>query len=161
MLASVCFLLLRFIISCHLSGRREASCASCGHSRPRSRLGSTVMIATLKKLDKMASDDDALINSAIKKLHEFIYLQYPAKLLWTACTTLAVTTRNTAWFKIRGIILKQILPQNQVGESNPNGPKAGDRPSRTVTNLGWADTKKRQDVLKRLNLYPPQRCGGY
>ena len=46
-----------------------------------------------------------------------------------------------------------------VGESNPNGPKAGDKPSRDVTNLGW-DTKKRQDVLKRLNLYPPQRCGG-
>jgi hypothetical protein len=66
-----------------------------------------VMIATLKKLDKMASDDNALINSAIKKLHEFIILKYPAKLIWTACTSLAITTRNTAWFKIRGIILKQ------------------------------------------------------
>jgi uncharacterized protein YfdQ (DUF2303 family) len=73
-----------------------------------------VMIATLKKLDKIASDDDALINSAIKKLHEFINLKYPAKLIWTACTTLAVTTRNSAWFKIRGIILNQINSYHEL-----------------------------------------------
>ena len=65
-------------------------------------------------MDKMASDDDALINSAIKKLHEFINLQYPAKLIWTACTTLAVTTRNTAWFKIRGIVLKQTKSYHEL-----------------------------------------------
>ena len=67
-----------------------------------------VLIATLKKLHKMSSDDRALILSAIQKLHEFVHLDYPAKLLWTACTTLAVITRNSTWFKIRGAILKQI-----------------------------------------------------
>ena len=71
----------------------------------------------------MSSDDKALVPSAIQKLHEFTHLEYPTKLIWTACTTMAVVTRNTTWFKIRGIILRQFPPQRRV--SNPNGPKAG------------------------------------
>ena len=63
----------------------------------------------------MSSDDNALIPSALQKLNEFIRLDYPAKLLWTACTTLAVTTRNPTWFKIRGAILKKFLPDKTTG----------------------------------------------
>ena len=66
-----------------------------------------ILIATLKKLHKMASDEQSLLSSAVQKLSEFIDLNYPAKLIWTACTTLAVTTRNTTWFKIRGIALNR------------------------------------------------------
>ncbi len=50
-----------------------------------------VLISTLKKLHKMASDDKALVPSALQKLHEFVCLDYepgrPTKLLWTVCTT--------------------------------------------------------------------------
>ena len=66
-----------------------------------------VLIAVLKRLHKMASDDKALVPSAIQKLHEFTNLEYPAKLIWTACTTLALTTRNPTWFKIRGAVRTQ------------------------------------------------------
>ena len=65
-----------------------------------------VLVATLKKLDKMASNEQELVHSAMQKLNEFIQLKYPKKLIWTACTTLAVVTRDIAWFKIRGAILK-------------------------------------------------------
>ena len=63
-------------------------------------------LATLKKLDKMASNEQELVYSAMQKLYEFIQLKYPKKLIWTACTTLAVCTRDAVWFKIRGAILK-------------------------------------------------------
>ena len=74
-----------------------------------------VLIAVLKRLHKMASDDKALVPSAIQKLHEFTNLEYPAKLIWTACTTLAVTTRNPTWFKIRGAVRKQNPPCKTTG----------------------------------------------
>ena len=74
-----------------------------------------VLLAVLKKLYKMSSDDKALVPSAINKLHEFIALEYPAKLIWTACTTMAVTTRNPTWFKVRGAVLKQIPPRKTTG----------------------------------------------
>ena len=74
-----------------------------------------VLIAVLKRLHKMASDDKALVPSAIQKLHEFTNLEYPAKLIWTACTTLAVTTRNPTWFKIRGAVRKQNPPRKTTG----------------------------------------------
>ena len=74
-----------------------------------------VLISTLKKLHRMASDDKTLVPSALQKLNEFACLDYPAKLLWTACTTMAVTTRNTAWFKIRGAILNKFLPDKMTG----------------------------------------------
>ena len=65
-----------------------------------------LLVATLKKLDKMASNEQELVHSAMQKLNEFIVLNYPKKLIWTACTTLAVVTRDIVWFKIRGAILK-------------------------------------------------------
>ena len=52
------------------------------------------LMACLKKVHKMASDAPALKTSAAQKLAEFSRLQYPRKLLWTACTTMGVTSRD-------------------------------------------------------------------
>jgi predicted GIY-YIG superfamily endonuclease len=60
-----------------------------------------VLMACLLKVDKMASDDAALVSSAAQKLAEFTRLCYPRKMLWTACTTMGVKTRHRAWFQVR------------------------------------------------------------
>ena len=49
----------------------------------------------------MASDPTALKTSAVQKLAEFARLKYPSKLLWTACTTMGVNTRDPTWFRVR------------------------------------------------------------
>ena len=59
------------------------------------------LTACLKKLQKMASDPIALKTSAVQKLAEFARLKYPSKLLWTACTTMGVNTRDPTWFRVR------------------------------------------------------------
>ena len=61
----------------------------------------STLSAVMKKIHKMASDDRALYHSAIQKIHEFLHLEYPKKMLWTTCTTMGVLTRNTTWFDIR------------------------------------------------------------
>ena len=66
----------------------------------------SVLTATLKKVDKMASDDVCLLKSALWKLAEFAKLKYPIQALLRACTLVAVTTRNTAWFKVRNTFAK-------------------------------------------------------
>ena len=58
-------------------------------------------MACLLKVNKMASDDAALVSSAAQKLAEFTRLGYPRKMLWTACTTMGVKTRDRAWFQVR------------------------------------------------------------
>ena len=60
-----------------------------------------VLMACLQKVHKMASDGAALWMSATQKLAEFVNLNYPRKMLWTACTTMGVSTRNTVWFRVR------------------------------------------------------------
>ena len=60
-----------------------------------------VLMACLKKVHAMASDKRALRQSAQDKLHEFFTLQYPAKMLWGACTTMGTHTRDPAWFDVR------------------------------------------------------------
>ena len=65
-----------------------------------------MLISTLKKVNKMASDDTSLMNSAIWKLAEFAKLRYPIQALLRACTLVAVTTRNATWFKVRGAFSK-------------------------------------------------------
>ena len=55
----------------------------------------------MRKVHAMASDDQALYQSAIAKLSEFWHLDYPEKLIWTACTTIGVQTRIATWFDIR------------------------------------------------------------
>ena len=61
----------------------------------------SVMMACLKKVHSMASDPHVLRGSAVQKLAEFARLQYPRRLLWSACTTMGVHTRNPAWFRAR------------------------------------------------------------
>ena len=47
----------------------------------------------------MASDATALKISATQKLAEFLTTPISAQaFLWTACTTMGVTSRDTAWF---------------------------------------------------------------
>lgn len=59
------------------------------------------MMACLTKVHKMASDKDARITSGIKKVTEFLRLKYPRKMMWSACTTMGVKTRDPSWFRIR------------------------------------------------------------
>ena len=59
------------------------------------------LMACLQKVQKMASDYDVVRSSALQKVSEFAALKYPRKMLWTACTTMGVTTRDTAWFRVR------------------------------------------------------------
>ena len=59
------------------------------------------LMACLTKVQKMASDDPALRKSAMQKVAEFARLRYPRKMLWTACTTMGVSTRCPAWFRAR------------------------------------------------------------
>ena len=61
----------------------------------------SIMMACLKKVEKMASDNKLLYHSGLQKLHEFENLNYPLKMLWTACTTMGVISRNPTWFEIR------------------------------------------------------------
>ena len=60
------------------------------------------MISTLKKVNKMASNDENLVKSAYWKLKEFARLKYPIPALLTksTCSVVAVTTRNPAWFQV-------------------------------------------------------------
>ena len=59
------------------------------------------LMACLRKVHGMASDGLALRSSALQKLAEFAALRYPPKLLWSACTTMGVATRDTIWFRVR------------------------------------------------------------
>ena len=61
----------------------------------------STLMACLSKVHKMASDQDILCDSAVQKIAEFSGLRYPRRLLWTACTTMGVKTRNPAWFRAR------------------------------------------------------------
>ena len=60
-----------------------------------------VLMACLLKVDKMASDERTRLTSAKAKVAEFVRLQYPRRMLWTACTAMAMKTRHPAWFKVR------------------------------------------------------------
>ena len=71
------------------------------HSYTPWRAKRSVMIATLKKVQKMASDPTSLTRSAIWKLMEFRRLKYPPAALLKACSALAVTSRNPTWFRVK------------------------------------------------------------
>ena len=49
----------------------------------------------------MANNNWALKDSAGQKLCEYMRLKYPRKLLWSACTTMGVQSRNPTWFDIQ------------------------------------------------------------
>ena len=59
------------------------------------------MVAILRKLHVMASDNEQLWYSGVQKLYEFEQLGYPRSLRTYACATLAKSTGNTTWFRIR------------------------------------------------------------
>ena len=61
----------------------------------------SIMMACLKKVALMASDNRALRKSATDKLYEFYKLSYPKKMLWAAATTMGVQSRNPTWFDVR------------------------------------------------------------
>ena len=61
----------------------------------------SVLQATLMKVHNLASDNENIYVSAKQKLAEFRRLQYPERMLWTACTTVGVRTRRRIWFTIR------------------------------------------------------------
>ena len=54
-----------------------------------------------ERVHLMANNNQTLRDSAVQKLHEFIRLDYPRKLLWSACTTIGVQSRNPTWFDVR------------------------------------------------------------
>ena len=59
------------------------------------------MMSVLKKVEAYGNDDGMIFGSARKKLAEFKNLNYPKKMLWTACTTMGVHTRRAIWFEVR------------------------------------------------------------
>ena len=65
------------------------------------------MQACLRKVHNTASDDHVLWLSAVQKLAEFRRLQYPWHMLYLACTTLGVATRNTTWFRVRDTVKRK------------------------------------------------------
>lgn len=60
-----------------------------------------LVIASLRKVHKMASDKRRLYESAIAKLREFIALSYPLSLLKAVCNLLGFTTGERTWVTIR------------------------------------------------------------
>ena len=76
----------------------------------------SIITACLRKIQKLSSDDTAMIKSATHKLNEFTQLKYPRTTLKGICTFLAATSGNGAWISVR----------NQIQWTPRNGPKAGD-----------------------------------
>jgi hypothetical protein len=63
-----------------------------------------LVIASLRKVHKMASDREQLFHSAIDKLREFVNLSYPLNLLRSACNLLAYTSAERTWLAVRNSI---------------------------------------------------------
>ena len=59
------------------------------------------LIATLKKLHTMASDNKELLHSASRKLEEFRLLKYPLGIRRYMCSIMARDTANMTWRTIR------------------------------------------------------------
>ena len=55
----------------------------------------------MKKVHKMASDGQALKESALQKLEEFRRLRYPSGLLRGVCNFMFATTRASGWIAAR------------------------------------------------------------
>ena len=63
-----------------------------------------ILTACLRKVQKMASTRELLINSGRSKIREFQKLAYPNSILKGVCTFLAATTGNDAWIAVRSTI---------------------------------------------------------
>ena len=64
------------------------------------------LLASLRKVHFMASDDIMLIGSALEKIREFVLLSYPKRMLHATCTKMGVLTRNATWFVIRQLAMR-------------------------------------------------------
>ena len=60
-----------------------------------------VITASLRKVAKMASDNNMMVPSAFQKIQEFLNVGYPPKLLRKLCAYMGTTTGNGAWIGIR------------------------------------------------------------
>lgn len=60
-----------------------------------------LVVACMRKVHKMASDQAQRYCSAVNKLREFIALQYPTPLLQSICNLMAYTTNEPIWITIR------------------------------------------------------------
>ena len=60
----------------------------------------STLIATLKKVDRMASDATMRYYSAHDKLHEFTQLGYPDAMLKYACQRIGRETGHAIWFQV-------------------------------------------------------------
>ena len=58
----------------------------------------------LRKVQRMASDRDALESSGRDKIREFVDLGYPRRMLKAICNFLGASTRERGWFDVRDSI---------------------------------------------------------
>ena len=63
-----------------------------------------LVLATLRKVHRMASDKRCRYRSAMAKIREFIALTYPTTLLRSICNRLAYTTGDSTWVGVRNSI---------------------------------------------------------
>ena len=63
-----------------------------------------IVLATLKKVQKMASDADELWKSAVPILQEFQGLGYPLGILKFMCSVVARDTNNRLWLDLRNYL---------------------------------------------------------
>ena len=69
-----------------------------------------VLMASLQKVRKMASDSAVMHQSAIQKLREFRMLGYPVSVLRGVCTYMAAVTHEYQWIKIRAEVTEWAPP---------------------------------------------------
>ena len=62
------------------------------------------LLATLKKVDRMANNEDQLWKSALPILQEFKNLRYPKGILKFMCSVTGRDHNNNIWFKIRDYV---------------------------------------------------------
>ena len=67
------------------------------------------LLGTLKKVDRMASDANERIPSALDKCREFLSLGYPVGILRYMCGLLAAETGHKEWLRI-----KRMLPEQRT-----------------------------------------------
>ena len=71
------------------------------HSGASYTLKRGILLATLKKVDRMASDPSQLFISATEKIREFSHKQYPPGTIGFACNVMYNTTGNWMWKRIK------------------------------------------------------------
>jgi precorrin-4 methylase len=61
-------------------------------------------MACMQKVQRMASDKEAIYDSAVQKMAEFARLEYPISVLRGVCTYMAATTAQYEWINVRATI---------------------------------------------------------